>query len=280
VLGAGLLTGCTTTREGAPVPATPPRPSSRPSSIPSSSAGLPDKVTLGVFEYRPYVFRDGGVVTGQVVEVARAVFGELGVDLQVELAPLETVLPRMSAGGFDLVGGLAIAARNCGVVDFSVPDHVSLTALVVPAGNPQGLSTFTEVAATGARLAVVAGSLELTAAGEAGVRGINVQPSSELVLGAVRQGQSDCGAYDDITLRERVAAIPGLEVRPPFEPPGGAPLYGFGFAKGGDGALRAAFDEVLTGLHESGEWLEIAEPFGFTDRNLPEPGAPVEEACR
>lgn len=276
MVGAGLLTGCTTRQDGTPAPTTTRgRTSSR-----TPPPALPDKVTLGVFEYRPYVFRDeAGVVTGQVVEVARAVFEKLEVDVEVALTSYETVLSELTAGGFDLVGGLAIAARNCAVVDFSVPDHASLSALVVPAGNPKGLSTFTEVAATGARLAVVAGSLELSAAQRAGVRGINVQPTSELVLGALLQGKVDCAAYDDITLRDRVATVPGLEVRPPFEPSGGAPLYGFGFAKDGDQALLAAFDEVLTDMHEDGEWLKVAGPFGFTDRNLPEPGATTDEAC-
>jgi polar amino acid transport system substrate-binding protein len=265
-LGAALLTACTSRHGGRPAAGATPPPD------------LPAAVTLGVFEYRPYVFRDrSGRLTGEVVEVARAVCARLGIHLEVELTPYETVLTRMAEGGFDVVGGLEIAARNCVTVDFSVPDHVSLTALAVPEGNPKRLTTFTEVAATGARLALVAGSLEIGAAQEAGIRGLNVYATSDIMLAAVQEGRADCAAYDDITLRDRVSRLPGLEVRPPFEPAGGAPVYGFGFPKDGED-LRTAFDEVLAELHETGDWLRIARPFGFTDRNLPE-GDAGEHAC-
>jgi polar amino acid transport system substrate-binding protein len=237
-------------------------------------------VSLGVVEYRPYAYQDdAGELTGEVVEVVRAICDRLGSTLTVRLLPYEALLPAVESGHVDVVGGLSIRARNCATLDFTIPDHVSLTALVVPKGNPKGLTTFTEVVAKKARLAVVADSLEVTTADTAGVTGLQPYPSAELMLRALTEGKADCAAYDDITLRVLLADQPVLELRPPFEPPGGSPRYGFGFRKGDDSGLRDAVDDILRDLHDSGEWLRIAEPFGFTERNIPETEDAGDEAC-
>ena len=259
VLGAAALTGCTTRQDGTPRP-------------------VPARVRLGVAEYRPYAFRDGqGRLTGEVVEVARAVCGALGRTMTVSLLRAEQVLPGIEAGDLDVVGGLSIRAANCARVDFSVPDHLSPTALVVPAGNPKKIGTLTDVVSAGARLAVVEGSLEVAAARVAGVTDVQAYPSSRLMLRALTGGQADCAAYDDITLRDLLRNTPGLELGPPFEPPGGAPRYGFGFRRG-DG-LRTAFDDVLRDLHADGGWLRVTTPFGFTQANIPATENVRDKAC-
>ncbi len=270
MLGAAALTGCTTRHGGTPVAAT---------TLPPE-ATLPDTVRLGVFEYRPYAYNDGsGELTGEVVEVARAICDEIGSDLTVELMPYETILPAADAGRVDVVGGLSIRASNCALLDFTVPDHVSLTALVVPKGNPKGISTFADVVSKKARLGVVANSLEVSTADEAGVTGIQLFPTADALLAAVIAKKIDCAAYDDITLRDMLAEQPGLEMRPPFEPPSGAPRYGFGFRKGDDSGLLEAFDDALIRMHDNGEWLRIAEPFGFTDSNVPDTESVSDRAC-
>lgn len=269
-LGAAALTGCTTRQGGTPVAAT---------TLPPEKT-LPETVTLGVFEYRPYAYKDEtGELTGEVVEIVQAICDELGSNLTVEVLPYDAIVPTMEAGGIDVVGGLSIRARNCTSLDFTVPDHMSLTALVVPKGNPKGINTFTEVVSTGARLALVTDALEVSTAEAAGVKNIQVYPAADLMLQAVTEGKADCAAYDDITLRDLLTGKPGLELRPPFEPDGGAPCYGFGFRKGDDSGLREAFDEVITDMHDDGTWLRIAEPFGFTESNIPDTERVSDEAC-
>jgi polar amino acid transport system substrate-binding protein len=268
LFGATALAGCTTTLGGTPVPAT-----SRPSGKPR-----PDELTLGVADYRPYAFKDdAGELTGEVVEVARAICDELGVALRVQVTPYDVLLPGVEAGHLDLVGGLSIREDNCARLDFTVPDHMSLTALVVPEGNPKKLSTYSEVVSTGARLAIVANSLEVGTTEAAGVRGVQTYPTTGELLRAVTEGVADCAAYDDITLRDLLTRTDGLELGPPFEPESGSPRYGFGFAKG-DG-LRDDFDEVLSELQNTGDWLRIAKPFGFTESNIPYTERVSDKAC-
>lgn len=274
VLGAAALTGCTTRHGGTPVAAT---------SLPpgeTSERALPDTVRLGVFEYRPYAYTDeSGELTGEVVEVVRAVCDRLALDVRVRVTPYEALLSAVDSGELDVVGGLSIRARNCEVLRFSVPDHVSLTAIVVPKGNPKGINTFTEVVAKNARLGVVTDALEVTAAEEAGVRGVQVYPSGKELLLAVTEERIDCAAYDDITLRDLLTARPGLELRPAFELSGGSPRYGFGFRKDDRSGLAAAFDATLTRMHRNGEWLRIVAPFGFTESNIPSTESAIDKAC-
>lgn len=270
VLGAAALSGCTTRQTGTPVAATTLPPAKKP----------PATVTLGVFEYRPYAYKDDtGELTGEVVEIVRAICDELGSKLTVELMSYDAILPTMESGGIDVVGGLSIRARNCAALDFTVPDHMSLTAIAVPKGNPKGINTFTEVVSTGARLGIVENSLEVTTAVEAGVTTIQQYPTSAELLRAVTEGKADCAAYDDITLRDLLTSTPGLELRTPFEPDGGAPRYGFGFRKGDESGLLELFDEALVNMHDDGTWLRIAEPFGFTESNLPDTERVNDEAC-
>ena len=235
-------------------------------------------MSLGVFDYRPYAFTDRtGQVTGEVVEVVRAICDALGSKLTVKKLRFEAILPQMDARGVDVVGGLAIREDNCVSLDFTVPDHVSRTALVVPRGNPKRLSTFTEVAATKARLGAIVDATDVAAAEQAGVADLRLFPTPEDMLRAVTEEQIDCAVYDDITLRDELTRTKGLELRPPFEPPDGSPRYGFAFRKGD--ALRDEFDRVLAALHDSGEWLAIVREFGFTESNLPDTYRVNDKAC-
>lgn len=272
VFGASALAGCTTGRRGTPTSAT-------------TSAGRAH-ARLGVAEYRPYAYRgDDGLtgLTGQVVEIARVAFARLHTDVEVQLVPYTALRPTFASGALDAVGALRRTRTNCAWVAHYVPDHVSNTALAVPAANPMGLATFADVVARNARLAVVADALEVGAARAAGVGDLDVLPNAEVALATLAEGRADCVAYDDITLRHMAAARPRLAVGPSFALPGGAPVYGFGFASE-HGALAESFAGVLAGLRDSGEWQRVARPFGFTEHNVlsgedSEEDTDAEKAC-
>lgn len=270
VLGAAAVTGCTSRHGGPPVATTTTRK--------SNDLGMPSLVRLGVAEFRPYAHRDNdGELTGQVVAVARFACGRLEIDVEFAIAPYDTLVPDLLAGRFDVVGGVAISPQNCARVARSVPDHQLLSALAVPTGNPKGLTTFTEVVATGARLAVAADSPELRGAQAAGVSELAVISRGEL-LQSVVDGRFDCVADNDVSLRDQAARMQGVAVRPPFEPVGGAALYGFAFNEDTT-TLAAGFEGAVSDLHETGRWLDLSAKYGFTERNLPDPGVTSESVC-
>ncbi|MPZ82941.1 MAG: transporter substrate-binding domain-containing protein [Actinophytocola sp.] len=281
VLGAAAAAGCSSRVGGDPVA----DPAARPAGPEptSSEPSAPERTTIGILSYRPYTVEDGGEVAGPVPEVARAVLDALGVtDVKIQVVRDEAVLQAgIAAGQFDLVGGLTIRPDLCGDLEFSVPDHVSLTAFVVPAANPKGLKTYAEVAATGAKLGVMGGLPEEQDARTGGVPQANIValPDPAVLLNAVRSGEVDCAAFDDITLRDMVKTQgEGVAVTDPFRPPDRLPWVGaYAFPEGSE--LLTSFNNRLRDLHESGVWLQIVAPYGFTEHNAPPADLTTEKVC-
>ncbi|HEY0448466.1 transporter substrate-binding domain-containing protein [Actinophytocola sp.] len=278
VLGAAATAGCSSRIGGTPTA----DPAARPSATESTSAA-PRQVRLGIVAFRPYTVEDGGI-SGPVPDVARAVLEQLGApDVKIVLVHEEAqLLAGLQAGSFDLVGGLAIRKDLCASVTFTDPDYVSGTALIVPAGNPRGVKTYAEVAATGAKLAVMEHLPEEQDAVAAGVPAGNIVrlrlPNN--LLDAVRHGLADCAAFDDLSSRDLVQTSGApLTVVEPFTPARRLPLVGaYAFPKDATDLLDS-FNNRLRDLHNSGDWMAIVAPFGLTRHNAPPAGLTTEMAC-
>ncbi|HEY7591766.1 MAG TPA: transporter substrate-binding domain-containing protein [Actinophytocola sp.] len=279
VLGAAATVGCSSRVGGSPRP--------DPEATRAAEASAPESprlVTIGILNYQPYTIEQGGEITGPVPEVARAVLGQLGVtDIKIQLMRDEQVLaPALAAGQLDMVGGLAVRKDLCDTLSFSVPDYVSGTAFIVPSGNPKGLSTYADVQAKGAKVAVMAQLPEQADAASAGLAAASIVPLPEptAMMDAVRSGQADCAAFDDLSARELVKSSGGaLATAKPFAPPNRLPLVGaYGFPKE-SADLLDSFNNRLRDLHESGDWLAIVAPFGLTEDHVPPPDLTTERAC-
>ncbi|MBC3193614.1 transporter substrate-binding domain-containing protein [Pseudonocardia sp. C8] len=246
-------------------------------------------VVVGLSGERPFGYTDGsGRPTGESPEVARAVVAEIGGGglIAVQVA-FDQLIPDLLDGQFDVIAvGLTVTPLRCQQVAFSRPDYVASTALLVPAGNPLGVATLAGVRRAGATLGVLRGSAEQEFAYAAHIpadRIVTFDSQGALVRG-VAAGEAQVGALTRIALLDEVrrnAGI-GLEVTAGFTPEvGGRRVAGAGaFAfRPGDAAFRAEFDRGLTALQESGRWLEIARPFGFTEHNLPPRDLTIDELC-
>jgi polar amino acid transport system substrate-binding protein len=280
VLGAAATAGCATKLGGTPRPD--PQVVAAPGT--SSSAPVADAVKIGVLNYQPYTIEQGGEVTGPVPEVARAVLGQLGVtDIEIQLLRDEAVAqPALVSGQYDIVGGLAIRADLCTLMEFSAPDYVSGTALIVPKGNPKGLATYADVKAKGAKVAVMERLPEQADATKAGLAPAKVVALLDppAMMEAVRSGRVDCAAFDDLSSRELVKSSGGaLTTAKPFMPPDRLPLVGaYAFPRESTD-LFESFNNRLRDLHESGDWLSIVTPFGLGPEHEPPPDVTTERAC-
>lgn len=270
--GAALLGGC-----------------GRESSDPLTRLRAGGDIVVGLSGERPFSYTDGaGRPTGESPEVARAVVSELGGGgiVAVQMA-FDQLVPSLLDDQFDLIAvGLTVTPLRCQQVAFSRPDYVARTALLVPEGNPLGVATLAGVRRSGATLGVLYSSAEQEYAYAAGIpaeRIVGFDSQGALVRG-VADGTAQVGALTRISLLDEVrrnAGI-GLEVTAGFEPEvGGEPAIGAGaFAfRPSDTAFREEFDRGLTTLQESGRWLEVTRPFGFTARNLPPPGLTIDDLC-
>src|SRR5690625_4747921 len=82
-------------------------------------------VRVGFANEAPYAYATAdGELTGQSVEVARAVLQRLGIDeLDGVLAEFGSLIPGLQAGRWDMVSAaMAILPERCAQVDFANPD--------------------------------------------------------------------------------------------------------------------------------------------------------------
>jgi polar amino acid transport system substrate-binding protein len=247
-------------------------------------------IRIGISGEEPYSYTGtDGRVTGAQPEVARAVLRRIGVSgLDAVQVPFHELVPRLREGRFDLVAaGMAVTPDRCRDVAFTRPDFVAYPAFLVRKGNPQRIDSFQDVARSGARLAVLDGASEIDYARAAGVPDdrLEVVDSQSGLFRSVTDGRVPAGVLTRISLVDVLRRNPGsgLEVTDAVEPViGGRRIVpGAAFAvRIGETDLLAAFDRELTALQESGEWLRLTEPFGFTADNLPPPELTTETLCR
>jgi polar amino acid transport system substrate-binding protein len=247
-------------------------------------------ISVGIANEAPYGFTDEqGNVTGESVEVARAVLNKLGIQqinaVTVEFGALISGLTLSRQ--FDMVtAGMFINPERCQAAAFSAPDYTAPTAFLVPTGNPAGLRTFDQVRDQNLTVAVLNGAVEQGYAADSGVPEGNIQVLGDqnALLQAVTTGRAACAALTNISLNDVVSKNPGagVEVTEGFFPliNGEEEISAGGFVfRRDDSDFVTAFNTELTAMHQSGEWLRIAEPFGFSQDNIPGPEVTTERLC-
>lgn len=246
-------------------------------------------VKVGIAGEVPYGYTEGGEVTGEAPEVAKAVFKAMGID-KVEATQVEfgQLIPALNAGEYDMVAaGMAVLPDRCKNAAFSNVDYVTPTAFMVPKGNPQGVKNFEDVKAKGLIVAVLSGTIEQQVAEATGIAADKIQPydGQPELFQALQDNRAYCGALTDISLRELLKqnADAPFEVTEGFVPEldGKEQIQAGGFVfRKGETDLVDAFNTELDKLHESGEWLTIVEPFGFAESNLPPDDVTTEQLCQ
>jgi polar amino acid transport system substrate-binding protein len=247
-------------------------------------------INIGIAGEQPYGFTSpDGQVTGEAPEVARAVLQALGIaEIQAQQVEFSALIPSLNANRYDMVcAGMNITPERCGQAAFSIPDYSALTAFLVPTGNPQQVAKFEDVASKNLRLGVMGAAVEQDYAEAAGVPTGNVQvfETQNALLQGVTDGRVDCAALTDISLKWLTTELnPGapVEVTAGFTPmaDGEEVVSAGGFVfRQADNDLREAFNTELKALHDSGRWVEIASPFGFSEANLPADDLTTERLC-
>ncbi|MQA12874.1 MAG: ectoine/hydroxyectoine ABC transporter substrate-binding protein EhuB [Pseudonocardiaceae bacterium] len=255
-----------------------------------SSARESGTIRVGIAGEVPYGFtNEEGRVTGQAPEVARVVFGALGID-QVEAQQVEFdgLIPGLNARRFDVVSaGMFITPERCQQASFSIPDYLAPTAFLVPSGNPERVTRFTDIVEKRLPIAVLSGAVEGGYAEDIGVPPNQIQTLGDQVgmLQAVINQRAYAAVLTNISLNRLVEDNPdaGVEVTEGFFPVinGEEVLSAGGFVfRDSDNDLRTAFNEELRSAHQDGRWLEAARPFGFTEENLPPEDLTTEQLCQ
>lgn len=228
------------------------------------------KVTIAIGNEPPFTSIDSaGNVSGAAPDVARAVFGRLGIGkLEAQVIEYGAMIPSLQARRVDAIAaGLFMKPDRCAAVAYSEPVLCDAEALLVPAGNPKGFRSYKDFAdQQDARLGAPGGGTEERLALDAGVPRdrLIVVPDAQSGLKMLQDGRIDAYSLPVLSLNDLLAKSgdSGLEV---FAPVQGAPVYCDGVAfRQNETALRDAFDVELAALKESGEFAKIIEPYGFS----------------
>jgi polar amino acid transport system substrate-binding protein len=244
------------------------------------------EITVAFNGEEPYSYEDdGGELTGATVELDKAIFGALGIDtVDGVLTEWNSLIPGLTAGHYDAVSaGMSILPERCEQAAFAEPTIMYTTAFLVPEGNPDGLTDWQSVEDSGLTLAVTSGAIEDGYAQDTGVETITVG-SSQDGLDAVVSGRADAFALTGISIRALAE-----NTTQPVEATEAFVAVIDGVAQIGAGSevfrpddtelLDAYNEELATYLGDQEKWLEVMEPFGFTETEFPPEGLTAEMLC-
>jgi polar amino acid transport system substrate-binding protein len=248
-------------------------------------------ITVGIAGEVPYSYLENGEPAGATVAMHKKIFADMGIEnVEAELVEWNSLIPGLTAGRFDAVSaGMSILPDRCAQAAFSDPEIMYTTTLMVPQGNPMGLSDLDSVKAKidgGERvnLAVLAGGIE---AGYAESLGLDVQsvPDAQTGMDTVANGRADAFAMTAISLNTLVDENPdaGVETTEAFvQVIDGVEQIGAGgtvFRKE-DTELLEAYNKALASVTESEEsYLAVVGDYGFTAENLPPKDLTTEQLC-
>jgi polar amino acid transport system substrate-binding protein len=236
-------------------------------------------IRVGFANEVPYAYaQPDGTLTGEAVEVARAVFERLGIpEMDGVLTEFGSLIPGLRAGRFDVItAGMYVTPVRCEQVAFADPEYRIGEGIVVPAGNPKGITSYPDIADDPSiRVGTGAGWLEydyMVAVGVAEGQ-IVTFPDAPSGMAGLQADRIDVFTGTSLTMRNIADITDGVEFVEDFEQPviDGETVISYGAAafRPDDADFRDAFNEVLHELQASGELADIIGAFGFGATELP-----------
>ncbi|WP_338607786.1 ectoine/hydroxyectoine ABC transporter substrate-binding protein EhuB [Pelagibacterium nitratireducens] len=233
-------------------------------------------IRIAVANEIPYGYIDpvSGEAMGAGPDVAKHIVEELGVtDIEWITTDFSSLIPGLQADRFDMVAAeMAIIPTRCETVIYSEPNTSYGEGLLVPAGNPEGLSGYADFAENSdMTVAIMAGANQLDMMQALGVSEdqlVTISSNAD-AISTVSTGRADAYAATGLTASELAGQSDAVEVAEGFTDPviDGTEQRswgGFVFAEGNE-ELRDAVNEVLAEYKQSDEWLETVSGYGFTD---------------
>jgi polar amino acid transport system substrate-binding protein len=245
-------------------------------------------ITLAVADERPYSWVEGGEPMGATIAMHEEIFGNLGIDdIEVVEVDWNSLIPGLNAGRFDAVSaGMSILPERCAEASFSDPEIMYTTALMVPEGNPQGLSDLQSVLDSDedVQLAVLNGGIESGYADDLGIENTVPVDNAQSGMDLVTNGRADAFAMTAISLNWMadnsdapvevtdafVAVIDGVE-----QIGAGSTVF-----RQGDTELLEAYNAELANITgEVDSYMSLVGEYGFTEENLPPADLTTEQLC-
>ena len=218
------------------------------------------KLTMATNAYfEPWEYYDGENIVGIDPEVAEAIAGKLGLELEIMDMDFDSIITAVSAGKADMgMAGMTVTEDRKKNVDFSQTYASAIQAIIVPDGSDIKTADDME----GKKIGVMqgfTGDLNYTEQfGEDAV--VRFNKSAEAVM-ALQQGKIDCIVIDNEPAKKIIAANDGLTI---LDSKYSQEDYAIAFAKGNDG-LRDAVDKALGELIEDGTVEQVMNKYIVAD---------------
>ncbi|WP_308796675.1 transporter substrate-binding domain-containing protein [Agromyces silvae] len=246
-------------------------------------------ITVAIADERPYSWKEGDEAKGATIAMHEQIFAEMGID-QVEVVEVDwnSLIPGLNAGRFDAISaGMSIMPDRCAEAAFSDPEIMYTTTLMVPEGNPQGLTDLDSVADSGGdvTLAVLSGGIEAGYAEDLGIGNTVSVDNAQSGMDLVSNGRADAFAMTAISLNWMADNSPdaGVETTDAFvQELDGVEQIGAGATvfRQDDTELLEAYNEALAGITGDAEtYLSLVGEYGFTEENLPPSDLTTEQLC-
>lgn len=253
--------------------------------------GLVDdgKVKIGFANEKPYAYQEDEEIKGAAVDIAKAVFKELGVDeIDPELADFKQLIPGLKAKKFDVItAGMAITEERCESVDFGEPEMKYGEGLIVKKGNPKKLNSYKDIADNkDIKVSVMSGATENEFLKSEGVDEKQIQSASDIpaTFSAVSSGRAHATTGTEMTIKMALESADNddLEFVTSFEQPDveGNPSYGSAAFRPDSEELRKEYNAKLKELKEDGTVAKLLEENGFSkEMNTVESEVTAKKVC-
>ncbi len=231
-------------------------------------------VRIGYANETPFAYTAlDGSVTGESPEIVKKIFERMGVEkINPVLTEWGSLIPGLRASRFDLIAaGMYITPERCKQVLFTDPHYQLPDTLLVKTGNPKGLHSYEDIAKSGAKVAIMSGTVNLGYARNSGITDDQILqvPDTTAQLQAVRAGRADAAVGTQLTMKgladkggDSVEAIAEFKDDPAHTG------YGALAFRPEDKELRDAVNAELKKWLGSEEHLATVGPFGFDQSNI------------
>lgn len=236
-------------------------------------------IRVAVANEIPYGFMDpSGAAKGAGPDVATAVLGKLGIaadNIQWVVTNFSSLIPGLQANRFDMTASeMAIRPERCQKVVYSEPNTSYGEGLLVPAGNPKGVKTYSDFAKEGMKVAVMAGADQLHMMQSLGVPEGNIVTiaANSDAISTVSTGRADAYAATGLTASELAAKSDKVAIVEDFKDPvvDGKEVRSWGgFNFNSDSKdLVEAFNKELEAFKKTDDWKKILTGYGFTPADI------------
>lgn len=233
------------------------------------------EIRIGYANEVPYAYMDlQGKVTGESPEIAKAVFGMMGVTrIKAVLTEWGALIPGLQANRFDVIAaGMYITPARMQQVAFADPHYQMRDTLLVQKGNPAALTSYASIAADPSlRLAIVAGTAEYAYAIAGGVKEEQILqvPNTIAQFQAVMTQRAEAAVGTALTMADMADKSDGrLEAIADFTDDPAHIGYGALAFRKEDRDLRDAVNAVMKTWLGTDAHLATVAPFGFDRSNL------------